>query len=352
MNTLSIIYLSISWLLIVAVLLPFVRNDYWVFRILEYPRYQKFILCCLVLTGFIFLNEFTDTFTLVTFIIISLCVIYLTYKISPYTPLAKFEMKSIKALDKKNQIKLFSANVYQENTKYQKMITQIRECDPDIIMLMEPDTSWEYEMDILIKDYPHYLKVPLSNTYGILFYSRLQIAEGAIKYLVDKEVPSIEATIKLPSGQLVKIWGLHPKPPVPGEDNRSTAKDKEIMKIAFKAKDEPLPVIVMGDLNDVAWSYVTKLFRKTSGLLDPRRGRGFYSTYSANNWFMRFPLDYVFCSAHFGLIRMKKLPHNGSDHFAMFSHFEFQPRLQHIQQKPTADAEEIGEAKKKADQPV
>ena len=67
---------------------------------------------------------------------------------------------------------------------------------------------------------------------------------------------------------------------------------------------------------------------------------------------MRFPLDYVFCSAHFGLIRMKKLEHNGSDHFAMLSHFEFQPALEKIQQKPVADAEEMSEAKKKAQQPV
>lgn len=67
---------------------------------------------------------------------------------------------------------------------------------------------------------------------------------------------------------------------------------------------------------------------------------------------MRFPLDYVFCSAHFGLIKMKKLAHNGSDHFAMFSHFEFQRELENIQKKPMSDAEEIEAAKKKADQPA
>lgn len=352
MNIGSIIHLSISWLLIIAVLLPFVRNDYWVFRILEYPRYQKFILCCIGLAGFIFLGKIDHIFTLVTCALLGLCVIYLAYKISPYTKLARLEMKNIRGGNNKDQIKLFSGNVYQENAQYQKMITQIRQCDPDVIMLLETDTAWENEMDVFIKDYPHCLKAPLSNTYGMLFYSRLEITEGTIKFLVEKDVPSIDATIKLPSGQPIKIWGLHPKPPVPGEDNKSTAKDKEIMKVAFKAKDETLPVIVMGDLNDVAWSYVTELFRKTSGLLDPRRGRGFYSTFSSNNWFMRFPLDYVFCSAHFGLIRMKKLEHNGSDHFAMFSHFEFKPALENIQEKPTADAEEISEAKKKASQPV
>ena len=97
-----------------------------------------------------------------------------------------------------------------------------------------------------------------------------------------------KATLKLPSGQLVKTWGLHPKPPVPAENDRSTARDKELMKVAFKAKRETLPVIIMGDLNDVAWSYVTGLLSKTSGLLDPRRGRGFYSTFSSYYWLCVF----------------------------------------------------------------
>ena len=103
-----------------------------------------------------------------------------------------------------------------------------------------------------------------------------------------RDANTSKATLKLPSGQLVKTWGLHPKPPVPGEDDRSTAMDKELMKVAFKAKRETLPVIIMGDLNDVAWSYVTGLLSKTSGLLDPRRGRGFYSTFSSCYWLCVF----------------------------------------------------------------
>lgn len=352
MNTLSIVQLSVSWFFIIAVLLPFVRNDYWVFRILEYPRYQKFVICSLVLFTYAYNNELDTTWGLITFVLLVLCVLYLAYKIFPYTWLAKKEMKRITGGDPQNQVKIFSANVYQDNQRYQKLIAQIRRWDPDVIMLLETDRTWEREMDILLQQYPHYLKEPLENTYGLLFYSRFPITEGRILYLVENDVPSIEAILQLPSGHLVKVWGLHPKPPVPGEDSRSTAKDKEIMKVALKVRKEKLPAIVMGDFNDVAWSHITELFRKTSGILDPRIGRGFYSTFSANYWFLRFPLDYVFCSAHFGVIKMKRLKHNGSDHFPMFSHFEFQPALKDQQEKPEADLEELEEASEKATQDV
>ena len=351
-NNIHILHLFLCWLFIVAVLLPLVKNDYWIFRILEYPRYQKLVLCSAVFISFVVAIDYTNMFDFITLSILALCVIYLVVKIWPYTIMSPKEMKGIQPLHTKNQVKLFSANVFQDNDQYERMLAQIRQQDPDVILLLETNKVWEKQMDVLMKDYPNTLKEPLENTYGMLFYTRFEIIEGTINYLVEKDVPSLEATLKLPSGQLVKTWGLHPKPPVPGENDRSTAKDKELMKVAFKAKRETLPVIIMGDLNDVAWSYVTGLFSKTSGLLDPRRGRGFYSTFSSNYWFMRFPLDYIFCSAHFGLVSMRRLGKNGSDHFAMFSHFEFQPVLEIIQEKPKDDAEEMQEAAEKASQPV
>jgi endonuclease/exonuclease/phosphatase (EEP) superfamily protein YafD len=340
--------LVISWSFIVAVLLPFVRNDHWVFRIFEYPRFQKFVatLICFLLLAFT--TSFSElSFQVVTVAALFLCVIYLGYKIFPYTPFQKKEMWHVVSKDESNQLKIFTANVYQENTDYERMLRQIKSCDADIVFLLETNHTWEKHMRALENEYSFQLKAPLENTYGLLFYSKFPVEQGEVKYLVENDIPSVEATVLLPSGQKIKVFGLHPKPPVPGEDVTSTAKDKELMKVAFKAKACKLPVVVMGDLNDVAWSHVTELFRKNSGLLDPRRGRGFYSTFSAFNWFLRFPLDYVFCSSHFGLIEMKRMPKNGSDHFAMFSCFEYVPSLTAVHEEPVADAEEKEAAQEK-----
>lgn len=348
----EIILAVISILLILSVFLSLVRKDYWVFKILEYPRLQKLVLILFVTGSWFFFLPLQNILYQVLFGGLFFSFIFLLYKIWPYTTLSKKEMRRVKQSDPNNEFKIFSANVYQENKQYETLLRQIRSANPDLIFLLETNGAWAQATKTLEKEYPYTLLVPLENTYGLLFYSRLELEDSKIQYLVKNDLPSIEAIIILPSGEKVQLWGLHPEPPVPGESLHSTAKDKELMKVALKAKDCLLPCIVFGDLNDVAWSYTTELFRKTSELLDPRRGRGFYNTFSAHHWFIRFPLDYIFCSEEFGLINMKRLPKNGSDHFATVTHLALKKDLKKIQEPTKADQQELNKAHELANQPL
>jgi endonuclease/exonuclease/phosphatase (EEP) superfamily protein YafD len=347
-----ILLAALSALLILSVLISFIRNDYWIFRILEYPRLQKLFASVLVF-GFWCIYPPVEP-GLYQWLMwgVLLCILYLLYRIVPYTIFWRKEMKRVAAGDRNNELKIFAANVLQYNTEYGRMLQQIKACDPDLIYLLETNSAWAEGVKELALNYPFQLAAPLENTYGLLFFSRLKLTGAAVKYLVKNDIPSIETIVILPSGQPVHIWGLHPEPPVPGESIYATAKDKELMKVALKVKNCKTPCIVFGDLNDVAWSHTTQLFRKTSRLLDPRRGRGFYSTFSAHHWFIRFPLDYIFCSGHFGLVEMRRLPKNGSDHFATFTHIAFQPVLEQVQEAPKAGKEELKEATELASQHV
>jgi hypothetical protein len=54
------------------------------------------------------------------------------------------------------------------------------------------------------------------------------------------------------------------------------------------------PALVAGDLNDVAWSHTSRLFRRIAQMLDPRVRRGIYSTFHVRYWFLCWPLDHIF----------------------------------------------------------
>ena len=117
--------------------------------------------------------------------------------------------------------------------------------------------------------------------------------------------------------------------------------------VGKKVKKSHQPVIVVGDLNDVAWSYTTDLFLKTSELLDPRKGRGFFNSFHAKYFFLRFPLDHVFCTEHFSLVKMKRLRSCGSDHFPMFVSLQYDPVADAENEPESADVEEQQTAERK-----
>ena len=100
-----------------------------------------------------------------------------------------------------------------------------------------------------------------------------------------------------------------------------------MMLLGEELQTEDGPVIVGGDLNDVAWSRTTRLFLRISDLLDPRRGRGFFNSFHAHHAFMRFPLDHVFHSQHFGLLELRRLGNVGSDHFPFLIELQYEPEL-------------------------
>lgn len=347
----EIILWIVSFLMIVSVFLSLVKKDFWIYKILEYPRLQKLAIIIIVI-AFWFIIWPSRPYSLAVFIGLILSAAYLVYKIWPYTIFYKKEMLLATSVDIEKSISIYSANVLQENTQYEKLMQQIRSTNPDLIFLLETNAAWEKGTAELKSDYPYTLLAPQENTYGLLFYSRFKLEDARVRYIVKNDLPSIEALLVLPSGDKVKLWGLHPEPPVPGESLTSTAKDKELMKVALAVQQCPIPSIVFGDLNDVAWSHTTELFRKTSKMLDPRRGRGFYNTFSAHHWFIRFPLDYIFCSKEFGLVSMKRLPKNGSDHYAMFTKICLVPGLEQKHSAPKANGEELQEAKDIASQSV
>jgi len=325
-------------ILLIFSILPLIRKDHWSFRVFEYPRIQKLAMSILWVILWAIHADFEDHSLWIFFGLMSINIIYLFYQIFPFTPIAKKQVYQASKIDKDNSLKVMISNVYEHNDNYKGCLKVVEINNPDILLLLETSHKWDRETESLEKEYPHHVKVPIDNTYGMLFYSKFPIKDAEVNYLVEDQIPSIDCKIELPSGQLVQVYAVHPTPPVPNENPRSTERDKELLIVAEKAKKSKLPVIVIGDLNDVAWSYTTELFLKMSELLDPRRGRGFYNTFHAKQPLMQFPLDHAFISADFKLRDLRKLDNYNSDHYPIFVHIQFEERAEQQQEENQLDA--------------
>ncbi|AXE19313.1 endonuclease [Runella rosea] len=338
---------SVGIFLIIITFLPLVRSDYWTFRIFEFPRAQKLVVTLLLLLVYPFVSFLDSLSDWLLMTVLGGVLLHLVWQVYPFTPLAKKQLLKTRITNPDRAISVMMWNVYQYNRSFQPFLKLFAQVDADIVLLSETDQWWQQKLILLEKDYPYRVHVPLENTYGMLLYSKLPLLEEQVKYLVEDGVPSIHTDVQLRSGEKIRLFCIHPTPPVPQENPRSTERDKELLLIADQARSSQIPVLVCGDLNDVAWSYTTALFQKMSGLLDPRRGRGFFNTFHAKIPFLRFPLDHVFCSTEFTLIKMSRLKNSGSDHFPMYIKLQYTPRAAEIHEAPQPTAEEVETAQEK-----
>ena len=297
-----------------------IPRDEWWFRGADFPRLQ---ILALGLIAFILMLVWDAPWNWVREVILLGLIAAVSYQLKmvlPYTFVWKKQVKTVTKteLQSERQISLIVSNVLTPNTQYHLLLQQIHQHQPDLILTLESDAHWQQALNVLEDDYPYRVAVPLDNLYGMHLYSRLALKDIEVKFILSDEIPSIHATVILRSGQPVQLYCLHPKPPSPTEAKDSTLRDAELLIVGDQIKDLDESCIVMGDLNDVAWSRTTRLFQRISGLLDPRVGRHFVNTFHADYPLLRWSLDHVFHSTDFALVQMQRLAHIGSDHFPVY----------------------------------
>ncbi len=336
------VFATLVAVIVLATLLPLLRNPAWWIRDWDFPRLQLAILSLAVLVGQLAFLGWEDPTHHLMLVANAACLVYQAWWIIPYTKAFPVEVKAAVNAETRRQFRILTANVLMPNRNADDLIAMIREHQPDIFVTLETNAWWQEKLDVLEKDYPHAIKCPLENLYGMHVYSRLPLEDSALQFLVEDDIPSIHTLVRLPCGKKVRMHFLHPTPPSPTEHEESTQRDAELLVVAKSVGEAELdtPVIVAGDLNDVAWSTTTRLFRKISGLLDPRIGRGMFNTFHADFWFARWPLDHLFHSEHFTLSHIQRLPHFGSDHFPMLVELTYDMARGQEQEGLAADAED------------
>lgn len=341
---LNILAFALGGVAIVPTLLALSRSKAWWIRIWDFPRLQLCVLAFAALVLWMFGTHWLawpfNAFTLA----LAAVLLYQGVLVWRYTPLAPLEVQRSTSTDISSQLSLVVSNVLQTNRQIDLLLSVLRAADPDVVLFCEIDDWWDSRLDALAVSHPYVVRHPLSNTYGLLLRSRLDLQDAVVDFLVQPDKPSIQAKVILRNGVRVWLNCVHPPPPVPGESAESTERDSALLMVGRRVSGATGPVVVCGDLNDVAWSHSTRLFQKISGLLEPRKGRGFVSTFHARYPGFRVPIDHVFHSDHFRLVRMQRLGYVGSDHFPVHIVLSYEPQAVAEQEAPHADAEDLNEA--------
>lgn len=306
------IALCLALLAVVATALPFIESPRWWIRGFDFPKPQVFIFSLLaLLLWLIFGNPFSWAYLVVSVLLI-VATAYTAWLILPFTP---FWRRHVAQVDESHTdcFSLIASNVQMENEDHDAVLRMVEERDPDILLLVETNARWVEALAPLRDRYPHVTAQPQDNYYGLMFLTRLEVESVDLRFIVKDDVPSIRAVLHSPGGTRFVFFGMHPEPPVVGKD--SDKRDAELMLLAKEMMDDETPAIVTGDLNDVAWSHTTREFRRISGTLDPRIGRGLYASFHADYRFARWPLDHLFVSPDFELKTLELHGNIGSDHF-------------------------------------
>lgn len=303
-------------------LLPQVRTGFWAVRIGDFPRTQLLCVSGIMAACSVWAAIATDhPYVYGTlFVVFALIMCVQAFHIIHFSPLWRKEVPH--AADDRGAFRLMIANLDYENKDRPGAASVIEEIDADMLLFVEIDAAWERALDDVAAAYPHRLQEVLPEGRGIALWSRPALHGAEVRRLVDDERPSLRARVEPEGAEAFEFVGLHPVPPGldngEGERHDSRQRDAELVMVAKEVADaSDRAWVVAGDMNDVAWSHTTRLFKRLSGLLDPRVGRGLFSTYHARYPFARYPLDHVFVSEGFGVVSMRRVRVPGSDHLAI-----------------------------------
>jgi endonuclease/exonuclease/phosphatase (EEP) superfamily protein YafD len=158
----------------------------------------------------------------------------------------------------------------------------------------------------------HVFEHAQDNTYGMIFATRLEVNDPRFAHPTQADTPAFYATLATEAGRAFDVIGLHPRPPLPGQD--TDTRDANIARAAERQEGDTMPALAMGDFNDVAWSRTTQRFMREGGFLDPRIGRGLFRSFPSKYLLLGWPLDHLVVSPDFTMGDVRILDHVGSDH--------------------------------------
>lgn len=215
-------------------------------------------------------------------------------------------------------VRLLLANVRTHNNEREGTARAIKELDPDIVVLIEPNHRWFAALRPALTGYRGQREVDDAGNFGLGVYVRGEL-RSTVEHL-GYRMPSVVAQVELDarvSGEVAAPFTLiatHPIPPV--DAGNDVIQRQQLDGLARRVRSLRGPVVLAGDLNATPWSRPFASLLESSGLRDSRAGFGMHATFPSSGVtdLLRIPIDHVLISPGIG-VRTRRVERDvGSDH--------------------------------------
>lgn len=223
------------------------------------------------------------------------------------------------------RLTILTFNVRGDNQRFEEVKAQIREIDPDVLIVPEFTVRWKEELAELNDVWPYQVVEPRWHGFGIALFSKRPIVASTTHQLTSDltDNPVVEAELEL-DGRPVRILGLHLFSPT--NLPRMRLRNAQLKELPTIVRSRELPTVVAGDFNCTPWS--PPLFRclSRSGLRDSRQGFGYQASWHARMWPLFIPIDHFFLSREWHVHRRRvEDDRGGSDHLPVLIEISLAP---------------------------
>lgn len=218
-------------------------------------------------------------------------------------------------------LRILLANINTRNQSYDKVMSLVREEQPDVAVFMEIDQDWADQLDDLQDLLPHGFGQLNPDNLGLLVYSKQTLVNPAIEFFGVSGNVSVLGELTI-NGQVISLVATHPLPPA--KPSFFHARNRQLDLISQHIQAVESPVVLVGDLNTTMWSPYYKKLVHSTGLKNTRRGFGLLPTWPTRGTyhripeivtpFLSIPIDHCLISPELQVTDIRTGPDTGSDH--------------------------------------
>lgn len=208
--------------------------------------------------------------------------------------------------------RVIQANVHVANPSPSKLLSWVREEQPDVLVVEEVSPAWKAKLES-VPGYRYHQVLPSSDSFGIAVLSRHPMRVLAPNGPATREAmfktTDIDVEIEW-QGERVRVLATHPMPPI--RSYLDALRDKYLAESAQSLGGASDPSLLVGDFNATPWSGAAVGIRRAG--LD-------FSSALIPTWpamfgvFAVIPIDHVVINKRWGVVNRQRGPDIGSDHF-------------------------------------